>query len=142
MSFKHLHQMRCIACALDSRRLRCSNFPVGVPLANAAPVPAKSSDDTEDHDTHQTCDRDHRRKPELRSRVCHVHAEKRTNGVEPSFRRNLNKDGTPGPNFPQAQQFAAVDQGATNSRRSVFAESTEIGIPEQYAAGPAGGRSQ
>jgi len=45
---------------------------------------------------------------------CHLQTEGRSNRHEPSFGRNHKQDGTPGPNFARAQQFAGVDQGSTD----------------------------
>ncbi len=55
---------------------------------------------------------DHRRKPNLRSRICHVHAATRTNSRELVIQGIVNKDGTPGPKVALAKQWQAIDTGS------------------------------
>ena len=74
-----------------------NSFAAGAPPAHAIPRQRHRHAD-------QACDRDRRRKPQLRSRVCNLCAEERREGLESAVRRDRESRRNAGRNFSKAEQ--------------------------------------
>ncbi len=84
--------------ARDRQRIRCRE-------------PGKAISRQRYRHTDQACNRDHRRKPKLRPRLCHLRTQESWRAhPKPSVEGIVKADGTPGPNFYKAAQQAAIDQ--------------------------------
>ncbi len=88
----------------------------------------------------QTCDRDHRRKSQLRSRICHVRSEERRNHSQPLVRRHHYTG-----RQEERDSRPAFRQGAPTGRHRhgyLSAQSAEAGVSEEPTACALGGRPE
>ena len=139
MTFKSVASKGMHYLRIGLASLAMFQFTIGAPFADAAPKPQKARDYA-DRYPHQARHRDHRRKPQLRSRLRHLRTEKWRDRQQPAFGRHHQAG-----RQQERNSRSEFRQGSTTGGyryRHLPARSAEAAISQQRTACATGRRSQ